>query len=404
MGRGLRAPDVADVNGPGRPSGHDGADRGRGPTTDGSKSASWLADPERHGWRSVARPRRARAFHDTLPGFAPTDLVDLSTQATELGIGGLVVKDESRRLGLGSFKGLGVSWAIACLVSARTGVATNAGIRALRTACRVHPFTLVTATEGNHGRAMARMARLLGLPAHVVVPGTTSPATISSIERERATVEQVGGDYDAAVARAVAVAARSGDDAELVQDMAWDGYEQVPDWIVTGYTTMLWEVEEQLAAGDRTAAVVVVPVGVGSLAHAVVDHFRRAEIVTPATVVVVEPDTAACLMASLALDRATTVATGETVMAGLNCPTPSSTAWPDLRNGVAAAVAVTDDQALQGAADLVAMGVSSGPCGGATLAGARVLLGGPDGDRARRLLDLDDRGVVVLLNTEAATT
>lgn len=352
----------------------------------------------------MARPRRARAFHDTLPGFAPTSLVDLPTLATELGVGGLVVKDESRRLGLGSFKALGVSWAIACLVSAHTGVAANAGIRALRTACRVHPFTLVTATEGNHGRAMARMARLLGLPAHVVVPSTTSPATISAIEREQATVEQVGGDYDAAVARALAVAVRSGNDAELVQDMAWEGYEQIPDWIVTGYTTMLWEVEEQLAADGRAAAVVVVPVGVGSLAHAVVDHFRRAELAMPATVVAVEPDTAASLLASLAVDRATTVATGDTAMAGLNCPTPSSTAWPHLRNGVAAAVAVTDDQALLGAADLVALGVSSGPCGGATLAGARELLRGPDGDRVRRRLGLDDRSVVVLLNTEAART
>jgi diaminopropionate ammonia-lyase len=179
----------------------------------------------------------------------------------------------------------------------------------------------------------------------------------------------------------------------LVQDTAWNGYERVPAWIVEGYQTLLAEVDVQLRARPDLVAV---PVGVGSLAEAVVRHYRRPGAAHPA-VLAVEPDTAACVLASLTADNPTTVPTAATVMAGLNCGTVSSSAWPVLRAGCDAAVAVSDEEALRAVADLDALGVCSGPSGAATLAGVRGALAHPE---RRATLGIGDDAVVVLLSTE----
>ena len=153
------------------------------------------------------------------------------------------------------------------------------------------------------------------------------------------------------------------------------------------------EVDAQL---ERPPDLVAVPVGVGSLAEAVVRHYRRPGHAHP-RVLSVEPDTAACVLASLTAGRSVRVSTAATVMAGLNCGTVSTSAWPVLRQGCDAAVAVSDDEALRAVDDLGRLGVSSGPSGAATLAGVRTALN----DVARRTaLDLDDDAVVVLLSTE----
>jgi diaminopropionate ammonia-lyase len=206
---------------------------------------------------------------------------------------------------------------------------------------------------------------------------------------------RVDGGYDDAVRHAAAFAGEQPGRA-LVQDTAWAGYEQVPAWIVQGYQTLLDEVDTQLGGAPDLVAV---PVGVGSLAEAVVRHYRRPGAAHP-SVLSVEPDTAACLLASLTAARATTVATAATVMAGLNCGTVSSSAWPVLRAGCDAAVAVSDEEALCAVADLGRLGVSSGASGAATLAGARAALTEPG---RRAALGIDDDAVVVLLSTEGHT-
>jgi diaminopropionate ammonia-lyase len=165
---------------------------------------------------------------------------------------------------------------------------------------------------------------------------------------------------------------------------------------VEGYQTLLEEVDTQL---DAAPDLVVVPVGVGSLAEAVVRHYRRPGAAHP-RVLSAEPDTAACVLASLTADRPVTVPTAATVMAGLNCGTVSASAWPVLRAGCDAAVAVSDDEALRAAGDLGRLGVSSGPSGAATLAGVRAALTGPG---RRAALGLGDDAVVVLLSTEGCT-
>lgn len=320
-----------------------------------------------------------------------TPLTELPSLAVELGVGRVLVKDESRRLGLPAFKVLGASWAVAHVVAERTGRSVPT-YDVLRAAAEGLALTLLTASDGNHGRALARLGRLLDLPVHVLLPAGVPSAAVQAVRAEGARVTLVDGSYDEAVARAAA-AASADPTAELVQDTAWPGYEDVPARVVEGYSTVLHELSAQLH-GAR-ADLLVVPVGVGSLAQAVVQHARS----TPEgpAVLAVEPRTAACVLVSLHAGRPLSVETPGTVMTGLDCGTPSTLAWPYLRDGLDAAVAVADSDATRAVEDLRALDVDAGACGAATLAGARAVLHHED---RRVQMALGDDAVVVLLNTE----
>jgi diaminopropionate ammonia-lyase len=335
---------------------------------------SWFSCPAARTWTAPAGPRAALDFHRSLPGYAVTPLVELPELADELGVGRVLVKDESSRLGLPAFKVLGASWACHQVLQRRPGA------------------LLVTATDGNHGRAVARMAAHFGVGATVFVPAVMSAEHRDRIAAEGAEVVRVDGDYDETV-RAAADYAQGSARRALVQDTAWDGYTEVPALIVEGYQTLVQEVDEQLGAAPDLVAV---PVGVGSLAEAVVRHYRRAGAEHP-SVLSVEPDTAACVLASLAAGRPVTVGTAATVMAGLNCGTVSSAAWPVLRDGCDAAVCVSDEAAQRAVADLARLGLSSGPSGASTLAGVRAAVSTAE---RREAVALSDDSVVVLLSTE----
>ncbi len=302
------------------------------------------------------------AFHQGLPAYRPTPLTAVPGLAAELGVGQVLVKDESQRLGLPAFKALGAWWAIDRALLADTA-------------------ELVTATDGNHGRAVARRALQLGLDAVVFVPDVVSEPAIAAIRDEGATVRVVAGSYDDAVAEAAAYA---GAGRLLIQDSAWPGYEVVPQLIVDGYSTLFREIEV-------SPDLVVVPMGVGSVAQAAVTHYRSE---APAPMLLgVEPTAAACITTSLLAGKPTTVPTTKTVMAGLNCGTPSTLAWPVLQAGLDHAITVEDKAALRASTDLAAAGVSSGASGAATLAGLRA---------ARPRLTLAPDSTVILINTEAA--
>lgn len=367
----------------------------------------WLARPQARSWTcgipEHVRSGAVRAFHASLPGYAPTPLAEVPALASELGAGRVFVKDESSRLGLPAFKVLGASWAIHQLLTDAAGPAPANALAGLRHAAAHRPgLVFVAATDGNHGRAVARMARLTDTPARVFVPAFTGPATRAAIASENAEVTQVDGSYDEAVATARQWA-RDHRGAALVQDTAWPGYEQVPTWIVQGYSTLFAELDAQLAAaGAGPPALVAVPVGVGSLAQAAVMHYRAPGGQADVTVLSVEPDSAACLLASLRAGRPTTIPTASTIMAGLNCGTISSTAWPYFNGGLDAAIAVADDAARRAAADLAAAGISSGPSGAASLAGARATLTGPGSSGRRAEIGVTPASVIVLLSTEAA--
>jgi diaminopropionate ammonia-lyase len=346
------------------------------------RPVSWTAADSARGWRAPGVGTDPVRFHRGLPGYRPTPLVEVPELAGSLAVGRLLVKDESNRFGLPAFKILGAAWAIQrALTSAGAGSAVR---------------RLVAATDGNHGRAVARVAAQRGLAARIFVPAGVHPAAIAAIADEGADVSVISGSYDEAVAAAVADAESSG--GLLVQDTAWPGYEQIPAWIVEGYSTLFVEIDEQLGADSLD--LLVVPVGVGSLAQAAICHYRRADLERPPALLSVEPETAACVLRSLQADEPITVASSPTIMSGLCCETPSSAAWPYLRHGLDAAVAVGDPAVVAAAGDLAAVGVPAGPCGAATLAAARLALGDPG---LREQLGITADSTVVLLSTESST-
>ncbi|GAB2499227.1 diaminopropionate ammonia-lyase [Promicromonospora xylanilytica] len=334
-------------------------------------------------------------FHRTLPGYERTPLRDLPGLATELGVGRVLVKEESSRLGLPAFKVLGASYATARALEERFGL-PGLTLGALRDAVRGHDVRLYAATDGNHGRAVAHMAGLIGATATIYYPQDVTEAAKKAIATEGARAVEVDGTYDDAVARAASEAAAD-PSSVLVQDTSWAGYTDVPQWIVDGYATLCLETDEQLSAlGLRAPDLVVVPVGVGSLAQAVVSHYRGTGS-DGGTLLAVEPDRAAGLVASLRAGKPVTVPTGETIMTGLSCGTVSPLAWPVLRDGLDGAVTVSDDQAATAVEDLARLGVDSGPCGAATLAAARLVLGQSGW---REAIGLRPDAVVLLLSTE----
>ena len=343
----------------------------------------WRAHHRSLDWSHPEPDARARTFHTSLPEYAPTSLVDLPSLASDLGVGRVVAKDESTRLGLPAFKALGVSWAIHRATEGLTG-----------------PLTIVTATDGNHGRAVARFARTLGHSASIFTPDGVHPSAVQAIRDEGARVQEVGGSYDAAVAAAASAATAPGH--VLVQDTAWEGYEQIPGWIVDGYATLFAEADDQLiasTAGSASVDLVLVPTGVGSLLQAALTHYRSAG---DARVVSVEPTEAACIAPSIDAGEPVTVETGVTVMSGLNCGTPSLLAWPLIRDGLDGAMSLDDEDVIRAAHDLASLGVAAGPCGGSGLAAARLLLTG-DGAAARRLhLGIDSSSTLLLIITEGS--
>ncbi|KGO78405.1 Peptidase M20 [Penicillium italicum] len=345
---------------------------------------------------SIASPQieGLAAFHQSFPNYAPTPLVQLPELAAKLGIGHVLVKDESNRFGLPSFKVLGASWGCFRAIAAHLGLPSTVSLEELSSRATEASIILTTASMGNHGRAVAFMARLLGIEARIFVPRSLSQWTRDLIAGEGARLVVVQGDYDQAVHEAVDEA-RVGQGALLIQDTAFEGYEDVPTWIVEGYSTMMYEVQNELARLGLSGSVVITPAGVGSLAHAVAKHCKSQS--TPISVVAVEPDTAACLSSSLDAGKPVTVQTSSTIMDGMDCGTVSSTAWPDIQRLLDACVTVSSYESHRAVQYLTSKSVTAGPCGGASLAALQRLA---TSQETTSLLNKDS--VVILLSTEGA--
>lgn len=327
--------------------------------------------------RDVPAPRDdALAFHRALPGYAPTPLRELLGLAGELGLGAVALKDESDRLGLPAFKILGASWAVERVLRERAAAGDPV-------------TTLVAASAGNHGRAVARVAATRGLAARVVLPARSAPARRAAIEREGAEIVVVDGGYEEAVARAAADGARPGS-----VELADVGDCGPAHDVIDGYATLFAELVDQGGAD-----IVLVPIGVGSLGAAA----ARFGAATGAKVIGVEPDTAACLTASLRAGVPTTIPTPGTAMAGLDCAEVSPAAWPSLRAGIHGTITVTDRDAQDAMRELAGAGLTIGDCGAATLAALRALMTDPSRAGLRDAAGLGPGSRVVLIATEGPT-
>jgi len=352
--------------------------------------------------RLVRNPRRGRLpshpidpavrdFHQGFPGYTPTPLRQAPQAAAALRVGSVLVKDESHRLDLPSFKVLGASWATYRLLCQRLGrapqpIMSMTALAGLLASYR--PLELVAATDGNHGRAVARMAGRLGLTAHILVPADMAPARIAALQSEGARVSVVDGGYDDAVMTSAALA----DDRHLVvSDTSWPGYSDVPGWVIDGYATIALEIEEQLARARLPyPSVVALQIGVGAFAAAMVRHFEgRAQIVG------VEPTAADCVLASVQAGAPTTIpGPQDSIMAGLNCGAPSLVAWPVVSAGIDVFAAVDDSDAEAAMRLLAADGIVAGESGAAGLAGLLAFRGE---------LGLSGRDQVLVVATEGAT-
>src|SRR6478735_1929071 len=270
----------------------------------------------------------ALAFHRALPGYAPTPLRDLGD--------GVWLKDESDRLGLPAFKVLGVSWAVE---------------RALREDPGVE--TLVAASAGNHGRAVAHVAAGRGLRACVYLPARSVAARREAIAGEGAEVVIVDGTYEDAVRLAASAGAQPG-----CFELADVGADGPAAWVIDGYATLFDELDAD--AYDT----LIVPIGVGSLGAAAARWGAHAGV----SVLGAEPDVAACLTAALAAGRPVEIPTPGTAMAGLDCAIVSAAAWPTLEPGIRATVTVSDREVHAAMRELAALGLTIGDSGAATYA------------------------------------
>ena len=352
-----------------------------------------------------APDRAPLEFHRLLPGYAPTPLVDAPQIAAELGAGKVWVKNESERLGLPAFKVLGASWASYRALLAHLGIdaATRMTLDELRERLQpALPLKLTTATDGNHGRAVARIARWLGLDTEIFVPADMTVARREAIASEGATVTVVDGSYDDAVARAAALASER---CLVIADTALRPDEEVPRWVIDGYSTILWEVEDELERlGEPGPEIVAVQMGVGAFAAAVTRHFRRPGVEPRPFLLGVEPLEAACVLRSIEAGEPIVIpGPHRSIMAGLNCGAPSPVAWPVLKAGMDQFVAVDDEWARRAMRLLAASGVVAGESGAAGLAGLLALRAGDTSESAGDQMRLDSTSRVLIFNTEGAT-
>lgn len=356
-----------------------------------------------HG-ASFEAERAPYAFHRKLPGYTPTPLLEAPSLAHQLNIGRVWVKCEQDRLGLPAFKILGASWATYRALEMRLGTAlpwtTLAELRAI--VAPLQPMTLAAATDGNHGRAVARVAHWLGFDAHIFVPLGTSPARIAAIRDEGATVTVIDGTYDDAVARS---AAEASSHCLVISDTSWPGYEDVPRAVIDGYSTMCWEVQDQLAEhGAEMPDLIAIQMGVGALAAAVVRYFRRGDSDHRPVFVGVEPLNAACVLRSIAAGHIVEVAgPHDSIMAGLNCGQPSLVAWPTVSTGIDLFVAVDDERARIAMRSLAAAGIVAGETGAAGLAGIDEVLDGAGAADIRERLRINRSTSLLIFVTEGAT-
>lgn len=340
-------------------------------------------------------PGPVTEFHRRFPDYAPSPLVELPSIASALGVGHVLVKDESDRLGLPAFKMLGAAWASYRALVERLGHEPQWSTFAeLATALEpLHPIALATATDGNHGRAVASFARRVGIGARIFVPAGTSRSRIDAVLGEGATCEVVDGTYEDAVARA---ALEAGDDCLVVSDTSWEGYETIPAIVIEGYATIFAEVAAQSAAAGLPAPdLVVIPMGVGALAAATAQWYRRNA--SGPMLLGVEPTTANCVQASAEAGHIVEVpGPHRSIMAGLNCGLPSPVAWPWVSSGFDWFVAIDDDDAERAMRALADCGVVSGETGAASLGALEAI-----GDLS--VLGLDGTSTVLLISTEGAT-
>ena len=364
---------------------------------------------------SLENVAKARAFHESFPQYSVTPLVKLDHMAAYLGLKEVYVKDESYRFGLNAFKVLGGSFAMARYIAKQTGKDVSELPYNVLTSDELRnefgQATFFTATDGNHGRGVAWAANKLGQKAVVLMPKGSTQTRLNNILKEgaKATIEEE--NYDECVRMANAMAEKT-ENGVMVQDTAWDGYEEIPAWIMQGYGTLVLEADQQLKEmGVERPTHVFVQAGVGSLAGAVVGYFAHKYKDNPPVMAVCEASAADCLYRSAVAKTGNLVnVTGDlqTIMAGLACGEGNTIGWDILKNHVDVFASCPDWMSAK-ATRIYAnpLGddphVVSGESGSVPLGFCFTALHDEDAKDLKEALKLDENSVVLVISTEGDT-
>ncbi len=330
-------------------------------------------------------------YHKGISGYAPTPLKDLPALAAEYGVKNVYIKDESKRFELNAFKGLGASYAIHKLIEKDPKTET-----------------FCTATDGNHGRAVAWASAMNGRSARIFVPRDTSLSRMEAIESEGGIVEKFNGSYEETCEYARIMA--DGNGWTLVQDTAWEEYEEIPAQIMAGYFTHFRELENDLHILPQPQIdIVFLQSGVGSWPAAAAWYYTHRYGEHKPKLVTVEPIEAAGLLASFkAGQRVSPSGTFRTMMAGLNCGIPSITAWEILKDTINASIAIEDTYTVKAMKQLysnpvIEQKIISGESGAAGLAGFIALMANPELFELQKSLGINGNTRVLCYSTEGAT-
>lgn len=363
---------------------------------------------------SLEEMEKALNFHKSFPQYDVTPLTPLSSLADYLGLKRLYVKDESYRFGLNAFKVLGGSYAIARHIAKELGKDVSQVPYHVLTSKELRDefgqATFFTATDGNHGRGVAWAANKLGQKCVVRMPKGTTQTRLQNIAKENATVTIEDLNYDDCVRLAAKEAAQT-ERGIMVQDTAWEGYEEIPTWIMQGYGTLASEADQQLKADNCRPTHIFIQAGVGSLAGAVIGYFANRFKENPPVMAVVEANAADCLYQSaLQADGSRVNVTGDmlTIMAGLACGEANTVSWDILRNHADAFISCPDWVSANGTRIYGApLGgdkrVISGESGSVTLGLVHALMTNPQYKDLKEALKLDENSQVLLVSSEGDT-
>lgn len=355
--------------------------------------------------------KNVRNFHKSFPVYSQTPLAHMPNTAKVLGLGDVYVKDESYRFGLNAFKVLGGSYSIGKYIAQRLGrdiaeMDYNSLISE-DVKKELGELTFVTATDGNHGRGVAWTANVLKQKSVVYMPKGSAIERLENIKAEGADASITDMNYDEAVRLANSKAEELG--WVMVQDTAWDGYEEIPTWIMQGYMTMGLEAYEQL--GEKRPTHIFLQAGVGSLAGAICGFFSEVYKDNKPTIVIVEPDKADCIFQTAeASDGKLRFVTGDmnTIMAGLACGEPNTIGWEVLRDHADYYISCPDYTAAKGMRILgnPVKGddrVISGESGASTFGCVSEIMMNPEHKAIKEQLKLDENSTLLFFSTEGDT-
>lgn len=369
---------------------------------------------EKPAFLSEDEVKNVKGFHSTIEGYKITPLVDLDALAKKLGVSKIYIKDESHRFGLNAFKALGATYAIGKLLCEKLNIDIGSVgfdyFKLPEISEKIKDMVFVTATDGNHGRAVAWTAAQLGCKSIVYMPKGSSLRRLEAIKEFGAEASITDVNYDDAVRLAKKKADEIG--GYIVQDTAWEGYEKIPNWITQGYTTMAVEALEQMKLdGIIRPTHVFLQAGVGSFAGSILGYFANVFKDQCPITTIVEPEKADCIYKSaLVNDEKPHNVRGDldTIMAGLACGEPNTETWPILRDLAKAYVSCPDYVAARGMRVLAnPLGrderVISGESGAVGLGLATLLMEREELKELKNRLGLDENSVIVCFSTEGDT-